>query len=113
MARNRLDLSRFPPLNSPVASTPPRRDQPMIRSRLAALCALVIGLTLTPLVRADDPKLLTKIAFGSCVDQDKPVPIFDTIAAAKPDLLLLMGDNMYADLDKKLKVTPDVIRDKY
>src|SRR5262245_64980782 len=86
----------------------------MIRSRLTALCALVIGLTLTPtLARADDPKLLTKIAFGSCVDQDKPVPIFDTIATTKPDLLLLMGDNMYADLDKKVKVSPDVIREKY
>ena len=38
--------------------------------------------------------------FGSCADQDKPLPIFDTIAAAKPDLLLLIGDNIYADLDK-------------
>src|SRR5215211_6654235 len=56
---------------------------------------------------------LTRIAFGSCADQDKPLPIFDTIAASKPDLLLLLGDNMYADLDKKVKVTPDVIREKY
>src|SRR4051794_34931772 len=63
--------------------------------------------------RGDDPKVVTRIAFGSCVDQDKPVPIFDAMAATKPDVLLLMGDNMYADLDKKLKVTPDVIREKY
>src|SRR5215212_10407396 len=64
--------------------------------------------------RADDPnKVLTRIAFGSCADQDKPLPIFDTMAAAKPDLLVLLGDNMYADLDKKVKVTPDVIREKY
>src|SRR5262245_61892099 len=86
----------------------------MIRSRPAALLALVSCLTLAPAIcRADNPKLLTKIAFGSCVDQDKPVPVFDAIAAVKPDLFLLLGDNMYADLDKKLKVTPDVIRDKY
>ena len=86
----------------------------MIRSRTAAFVALVIGLNFAPsMSRADDPKPLTRIAFGSCVDQDKPVPIFDTMAAAKPELLLLMGDNMYADLDKKLKVTPDVIREKY
>src|SRR5262245_35900925 len=64
-------------------------------------------------LRAGDPKILTRIAFGSCVDQDKPCPIFDTIAAAKPDLLVLLGDNMHADLDKKVQVTPDVIRAKY
>lgn len=77
------------------------------------LLAFVL-LVLATSARADDPKLvLTKIAFGSCVDQDKPVPIFDTMAAAKPDLLVLLGDNIYADLDRKVKVTPDVIREKY
>jgi alkaline phosphatase D len=85
----------------------PMRCRPFAGLMLAAL------LTLAPASRADDPKVITKIAFGSCVDQDKPVPIFDAMAATKPDLLLLMGDNMYADLDRKLKVTPDVIRDKY
>lgn len=80
---------------------------------LAALSLLGIFALAPHSVRADDPRLLTRIAFGSCVDQDKPVPIFDTMAAAKPELLLLLGDNMYADLDKKLKVTPEVIRDKY
>ena len=84
-----------------------------MRSRLFAGLLLTLTLVFAPAARADDPKVLTKIAFGSCVDQDKPVPIFDAMAATKPDLLLLMGDNMYADLDKKLKVTPDVIRDKY
>ena len=81
--------------------------------RFRLFAALLFALALAPTVRADNPKVITKIAFGSCVDQDKPVPIFDTMAATKPDLLLLMGDNMYADLDRKLKVTPDVIRDKY
>jgi alkaline phosphatase D len=76
----------------------------------------LLGLLLVALcgnARADDPKVVTRIAFGSCVDQDKPVPIFDAMAAAKPDLLVLLGDNMYADLDKKVQVTPDVIREKY
>src|SRR5262245_53719857 len=86
----------------------------MLRSRLFAGFALVVLLACAPSGRADDPnKVLTKIAFGSCVDQDKPVPIFDTMAATKPDLLLMIGDNMYADLDKKVKVTPEVIREKY
>lgn len=81
-----------------------------MRSRSLALVAL-LALALT--ARADDAKPLTKIAFGSCVNQDKPVPLFDAITAAKPELLLMIGDNMYADLDRSVKVTPAVIREKY
>lgn len=79
----------------------------------AVLLALGLAFSAAP-ARADDPaKILTRIAFGSCADQDKPLPVFDTVAAAKPDLLILLGDTMYADLDRKVKVTPDVIRAKY
>ena len=78
----------------------------MLRTHLFAGCVLALLLLLAPTVRADEPKVVSKIAFGSCVDQDKPVPIFDTMAATRPDLLLLIGDNTYADLDKKVKVTP-------
>ncbi|HVL11390.1 MAG TPA: alkaline phosphatase D family protein [Gemmata sp.] len=76
--------------------------------------ALVLILTaLGPAARADEPKLISRVAFGSCVDQAKPVPVFDAVAAAKPDLLVMLGDNMYADLDRKVQVTPEVIRAKY
>src|SRR5215831_16646955 len=81
---------------------------------LVRLLVLAAGVVALAPARGQDPaRPLTRIAFGSCADQDKPLPIFDTIAAAKPELLLLMGDNIYADLDKKVKVTPDVIREKY
>ena len=40
---------------------------------------------------------LKRILFGSCAKQDKPVPIFNTMRQAKPDLLLFLGDNIYAD----------------
>ncbi len=81
---------------------------------LLVCLVVVLASFLSTSARADDPaRILTRIAFGSCADQDKPLPIFDTMAAAKPDLLLLLGDNMYADLDRKVKVTPDVIRQKY
>ena len=80
---------------------------------MRSLLFVTLALALASHARADDPKPVTRIAFGSCVDQDKPVPVFDAMAATHPDLLLLLGDNMYADLDRKLKVTPDVIRDKY
>jgi alkaline phosphatase D len=64
---------------------------------------------------AADPEasVISRIAFGSCSDQDKPLPIFETIAAARPELMLFLGDTMYADLDRRVEVTPQVIRDKY
>ncbi|HEX3148400.1 MAG TPA: alkaline phosphatase D family protein [Gemmataceae bacterium] len=50
---------------------------------------------------ADDAKPLTRIAFGCCSDQDKPLPIFDKIADQKPELYIAMGDNIYADLKRE------------
>lgn len=41
--------------------------------------------------------VMTKIAFGSCSRSDMPQPYWDTISAYQPDLLLLMGDNVYGD----------------
>jgi len=38
------------------------------------------------------------IAFGSCAYDDKPQPIWDEIIAHEPDLFLMIGDNMYADV---------------
>lgn len=49
------------------------------------------------LLRADETPSITKIAFGSCCKQDRPVPIFDTVVRYKPDLWIWMGDNIYAD----------------
>src|SRR4051812_22323610 len=77
------------------------------------LAALFFALVVSPAGAEEPRKPLERIAFGSCADQDKPLPIFDTIAATKPELLLLIGDNIYADLDKSRKVTPEVIKEKY
>ena len=52
-------------------------------------------------------KLVTRIAFGSCADQNKPCPIWSTIAAQKPDVLLLLGDTIYADLEGGKPVDPE------
>jgi alkaline phosphatase D len=38
-----------------------------------------------------------RIAFGSCAKQSKPQPIWRAIGAAKPDLFVFLGDNLYAD----------------
>jgi alkaline phosphatase D len=39
---------------------------------------------------------LRRIAFGSCIDQTKPQPIWDTVLADQPDLFIFGGDNVYA-----------------
>lgn len=38
-----------------------------------------------------------RVAFGSCARQEKPQPIWATIAATNPDLFVFLGDNFYAD----------------
>lgn len=39
---------------------------------------------------------LRRIAFGSCIDQNRPQPIWRPILAANPDLFIFGGDNVYA-----------------
>ncbi len=47
---------------------------------------------------------VSRIAFGSCADQNKPCPIWDKLTEAKPDLTLMLGDTIYADIENgKLK----------
>jgi alkaline phosphatase D len=61
------------------------------------------------------PQTVSKIVFGSCADQNKPCPIWDKVVDAKPDLLVLLGDNIYADIEKgKLKPsTPEKMAQCY
>ena len=42
-----------------------------------------------------------KIGFGSCLDQNKAMPIFDAIKEEKLDLFLMIGDNVYGDSEEK------------
>ncbi|MCZ6604386.1 MAG: alkaline phosphatase D family protein, partial [Alphaproteobacteria bacterium] len=60
--------------------------------------------------------VLTRIAFGSCADEEFAQPIWKAIAAADPDIFLFMGDNIYVDqLDGEFveNVTPQMISDAY
>ncbi len=56
---------------------------------------LVCLATSTTLANAQEP--LQRIAFGSCAKQDQPQPIWESIVAAKPQLFLFIGDNIYGD----------------
>ena len=48
---------------------------------------------------ADIQYLPSKIAFGSCSNQNKPQPILDTVVAKNPDLFIYLGDNIYGDTE--------------
>lgn len=46
-------------------------------------------------VQAEEP--LARIAFGSCANENRPQPIWSAVNAAKPQLFIFTGDNVYAD----------------
>jgi alkaline phosphatase D len=56
---------------------------------------------------AEEP-VVSRIAFGSCIKQDQPMPIWDAVIEASPQLFVFLGDNIYGDtLDIQL------LRQKY
>ena len=57
---------------------------------------------LFPAVAGAQSAPLTRIAFGSCADQNRPQPIWDAILAYRPQLFIFAGDNVYGDFK-----TPD------
>jgi alkaline phosphatase D len=58
---------------------------------------------------------IERIAFGSCANQQKPCPAWQSIADYGPDLMLLLGDNIYADLSngKLVPSNPKIIAQAY
>jgi alkaline phosphatase D len=63
------------------------------------ILVLLFGLLLPGTPRAQDTSSpLTRIAFGSCADEEKPQPIWDAVLAYQPQLFLFAGDNVYGDV---------------
>jgi alkaline phosphatase D len=52
--------------------------------------------------------LVSRIALGSCAKQDRPMPIWSAVSRCKPDVLLMLGDNIYGDTEDMA-----VLRGKY
>ena len=81
-------------------STPPLqldRRQLVLAAGLAAVgVSAQAGSRPLALAAPADPHKL-RIAFGSCAKQSKPQPIWAAVRAARPDLFLFLGDNLYAD----------------
>ncbi len=85
----------------------------LVRHFILAVCSLAMLPAPHIFAQTDAGKPLSHIAFGSCANQDKECPIWDSIGKTKPELLVLLGDTIYADLDKSKKVTGEFIRSKY
>lgn len=62
-----------------------------------ARLVLFIALLLPAVAAAQERAPLTRIAFGSCADQDQPQPIWDAVLAYRPELFIFAGDNVYGD----------------
>lgn len=50
-----------------------------------------------PVVLFGAEKPLATIAFGSCLKETRPQPIWESVLAAEPDVFVLLGDNIYGD----------------
>lgn len=82
------------------------------------LCITVLSLLLagcdqsSPGLASDiggrDKNQIVRIGFGSCADDDAPThKVWDALLASDPDVLLMVGDNVYADSDA-FKAQPSV-----
>ena len=49
-----------------------------------------------------------RLLFGSCIQQDRPTPIFRTMLRHEPHVIVFLGDNIYADTEDM-----QVMRAKY
>lgn len=79
------------PTGAPTASAPASAPAPTTRP------APVEDGGPRPVLRPGD--VLDRIAFGSCVRQDREQPIWEAIVTEKPDVFILLGDNIYADTE--------------
>lgn len=85
-----------------TAPVPETAALPAPATAQEALRPFYAGLQSKLPVAAPNPELavdtvLTRIAFGSCVNENRAMAFWDVIAAQKPQAFLLIGDNVYGD----------------
>ena len=78
-----------------------RRD--VIKATLGSLVTVAI-----PTKALAQATPISRLAFGSCAEQNKPQPIWRPIQAQRPDIFLFLGDNIYGDTRE-----PEVLAAKY
>ena len=60
------------------------------------LFSSLVGILSTVWIQAAQQPIET-IAFGSCLKQTRPQPIWGSVLQKKPDIFVLLGDNIYGD----------------
>ncbi len=50
-----------------------------------------------PGLELDETEAITRFAFGSCLNENRPMAVWDVIAAQNPQAFLFIGDNVYGD----------------
>ncbi len=65
---------------------------------IASLCLLAAVAACAGTAPRDEGAL-TRIAFGSCLDQNRPQAIAEAVEAYRPDLFVFLGDNVYGDVE--------------
>ena len=78
-----------------VPAAAPQSAQEALRPYYAALDIKLPVAPANP--RLADNAVLTRIAFGSCVNENRDMKFWDVIATQKPQAFLLIGDNVYGD----------------
>lgn len=73
--------------------------------RIFGLCLLSL---MASCVSAEAAEPVGKILFGSCIKQDKPMPILKLMADENADAVIFLGDNIYADTEDM-----EVMQQKY
>ena len=67
------------------------------RHGVVAVAALLLTASVTAEVARE--QVISRLAFGSCADQERPQPIWTAIGDWQPDLFLFLGDNIYGDTE--------------
>jgi len=82
----------------------------MLRGALLSPVMVWLALAAGVVAAAEPPAdlLVSRIAIGSCAKQDRPMPIWSAISGFKPDVFLMLGDNVYGDTEDMA-----VLRGKY
>jgi alkaline phosphatase D len=58
-----------------------------------------VALKPPPLAAPAVNPLVSRIALGSCMEQDRPVPVLGTVREWEPELFIWLGDNIYGDTE--------------
>ena len=81
----------------------------MTLSRYAPLLALVATGLFAADSKSADEALVSRIAFGSCLGQDGVQPIWDQVQRAKPDVFVLLGDNVHRGITQGVVPSANVM----